>query len=269
MGNLTATADDNIPTGKSLHVAFLHLAPRYDSVQYNLALLESLFLKAVDLQADLILTPELAVSGYEFYKVLGRDWIKTDGPAIIEKFSQLARQNKVALVLGSPIYDEKSEKYYNAAIFIDEYGQVIGAHHKILALHGSEGWSEPGEQIKPVAWRDQKIGLLICADAYPEKIAAELASQGAKVLISLAAWAPGMHGPAGEWEQRSKDTGLCFLVCNRTGPEAHLNFEGSSSIVAANGRRIVEYAGKQPAILIIDLDIDNWRPQSENFSILS
>ncbi|MDR3560021.1 MAG: carbon-nitrogen hydrolase family protein, partial [Negativicutes bacterium] len=77
----------------------------------------------------------------------------------------------------------------------------------------------------------------------------------------------GMHGSAGEWEQRSKETGLCFFVCNRTGPEAHLNFEGSLSIVAVNGRRIVEYADKQPAILTIDVDTDSWRPQRENFTI--
>jgi hypothetical protein len=40
-------------------------------------------LKAVELQPDLILTPELAVSGYEFYKALDKEWIKVDSPAII------------------------------------------------------------------------------------------------------------------------------------------------------------------------------------------
>ena len=63
---------------------------------------------------------------------------------------------------------------------------------------------------------------------------------------------PGLHGPEGEWEQRSMDTGLCLIVCNRTGRESALNFEGSSSAVIVDGRRQVEYAGKQPAILVIE-----------------
>ena len=89
------------------------------------------------------------------------------------------------------------------------------------------------------------------------------------MLVSLAAWGPGMHGPNGEWEQRSMDTGLCFLVCNRTGGGAIVNFEGSSSVVVFNGRRIVEYADRQPAILILDVDADAWLPKNETFTVLS
>ncbi|MCX6065544.1 MAG: carbon-nitrogen hydrolase family protein, partial [Chloroflexi bacterium] len=156
------------PSGPSIRIALLHFAPRYDSVSDNVAMLKRLFLKAVELQPDLILTPELAVSGYEFCEVLGKEWIKADGPIILEKFSRLARDHQVALVLGIPSYEAESDKYYNAAIFINEQGQVLGAHHKILVLPGAEAWSSPGAEIKPVAWRNHKIGLLICADAYRE-----------------------------------------------------------------------------------------------------
>ncbi|MDR3577905.1 MAG: carbon-nitrogen hydrolase family protein [Anaerolineaceae bacterium] len=255
------------PHGKSLRVAFLHLAPRWDDVQYNLSLLETMIIKAAALKADLILTPELAVSGYEFYKVLGKEWIKTDVPGILQKFSKLARQNRVALLLGSPIYDQPGDRYYNAAVLIDENGQVTDAHHKIRVLPGAEDWSQPGQYVQPVEWSGRRIGIMICADASKESIAAELAAQGAEVLISLSAWAPGLHGPSGEWEQRSKDTGLCFLVCNRTGPGALVNFTGSSSVVAVAGRRLLEYANPQPAILTIDLDAHSWLPQSGAFTI--
>ena len=262
MEKLTATA-----AKQSIRIALLHFAPRPDDVRHNLDLLESLFLKAVGLQADLILTPELATSGYEFYKALGREWIKSDGQNIIKRFSELARQHKVALVLGSPVYEAQSEKYYNAALFIDEDGQLIGEHHKISVLPGAEEWSSPGLDLKPVAWRGHKIGLLICADAYPEKISAELAKQGSTVLISLAAWAPGLHGPDGEWERRSKQTGLCLFVCNRTGNESLMNFEGSSSVAGVDGRRVVEYSDKHPAILTIDVRAGDWSPKNERFNI--
>jgi predicted amidohydrolase len=62
-----------------------------------------LITKGVELKANLILTPELAISGYEFHEVLGKEWIKTRSHTIIGKFSSLARELHVALVPGSPI----------------------------------------------------------------------------------------------------------------------------------------------------------------------
>jgi predicted amidohydrolase len=256
----------------ALRVAFLHIAPSDNDVAGNVQLLETLFRQAAALQADLVLTPELALSGYQFAQASGTDWVKNDVPALLEHFCRLAAELRTALVLGSPIFDAATGKFHNAAIFIDENGQIIGAHHKILILPGSlEGWASPGTEANPVMWRGYKIGLMICADAYSERLAAELAGRGAQVFVSLAAWAPGEYAPNGEWEQRSQETGLPLLVCNRTGRgaailSAALNFEGSSSVVVTGGRRVAEYAGKPAAILTMDFDA-GWQPNNGCFSI--
>jgi predicted amidohydrolase len=253
---------------QSMRISMLHLAFRYDNILYNVELLEALFLRALQFEPDIVVMPELAVSGYEFYKEIGKEWIRDFVPAIIEKFSHLARENNVAFILSSPRYNTEKDRYYNAAIFIDERGQVIGEYYKVNVLPGSEGWSSPGVDIKSIQWKEHKIGLLICSDAYTEYIAKELATQGANVLISPAAWAPGMHEPNGEWEQRSLETGLCMYVCNRTGKEDQMNFEGSASAVIAGGRRMFEYSGKQPAILTVDVDGVDWSPRNDSFRIL-
>lgn len=255
-------------TNHTLRISMLHTALRHDNVLHNAARLEASFLKALELQPDIIVMPELAVSGYEFFKAIGADWIKDVIPEIIENFARLARENSAALIVGCPRFSQKTNKYHNAAIFIDEQGNVIGEHYKINVLPGSEGWSSPGFEIKPIHWRDHKIGLLICSDAYTKNIAEQLALQGANVLISPAAWAPGFHGPNGEWEQRSQETNLCLFVCNRTGAEKNLNFEGGSSIVAAGGRRILNYSGKPPAILSVDVSSTDWFPLEQQFHIL-
>lgn len=253
---------------KSIRLAFLHVAPRYDDLLDNLDLLEKLIRQAAELKADLIVTPELAVSGYDFFQVMGKAWIQAEGKSILERFCKAARENHTALVLGCPTYDEPSDSYHNSAILIDETGKVIGIQHKVLTIHGSiEGWATPGAEIHPVEWHGQKIGLLICADAYRISLAQELARQGADVLIGLAAWAPTEHGPNGEWERSSQETGLCFYVCNRTGRDSLLDFNGSSSIVAANGRRILEYAQKEPAILTVDVALRDWRPIQSEFHV--
>jgi predicted amidohydrolase len=256
-------------TNQSIRISMLHTDPRYDNVLHNIELLEALCLRALQSEPDLIVMPELAISGYEFYEKIGSEWIKDVIPEAIDRFSRFARKHGVALILGCPRFSEKTKKYHNAAIFIDEQGQVVGEHYKINVVYpGSESWASPGSEIRPVAWNGQKIGLLICSDAYTKDISEELAKQGADVLISLAAWAPGFHAPSGEWEQRSTETGLCLIVCNRTGKEKNLEFTGGSSVVVAGGRRLVDYSDKQPAVLSLDVRSSDWFPLSKRFDVL-
>lgn len=166
----------------SLRIALFHTALRPDNLTYNCNLLQAMIRQTRPYRPGLIVTPELALSGYEFHAAIGLDWI-----------------------------------------------------HR---------------------------------DAYTPAIADELLRQGAEALISPAAWAPGQYGPDGEWEQRSRETGLPLLVCNRTGSETTMNFNGSSSAVVVAGRRVLDYAGAAPAILICDVAADDWRLLSQEFQII-
>jgi hypothetical protein len=58
---------------------------------------------------------------------------------------------------------------------------------------------------------------MICADAYSPNTPHKLGRQGASVLASPAVWTSGPHGPNGEWERSTVDTGLPLFVCNRSG----------------------------------------------------
>ena len=137
-------------TSQSIRISMLHASLRYDNVSHNVELLETLLLRSLELGPDIVVTPELAVSGYKFFKAIGSEWIKEVIPETIDRFSRLARENNVAVILGSPRYSEKRDEYYNAAILIDEQGEVAGEHYKINVLSGSEGWSSPGVDIKPI-----------------------------------------------------------------------------------------------------------------------
>ena len=99
------------------------------------------------------------------------------------------------------------------------------------------------------------IGLLICADAYTRDIAARLKSQGADILVSPAAWGPGLHGPEGEWEQRTVETGLPLIVCNRTGNDHTVSFMGAESLVVKNGKRLLAHHSERSVVLTFDWDL--------------
>jgi predicted amidohydrolase len=100
------------------------------------------------------------------------------------------------------------------------------------------------------------VGLLICADAYTPTIATTLKAQGAQMLVSAAAWGPGMHGPDGEWERCSRVTGLPLLVCNRTGLDRTLRFTGAESLVVKDGERLCAFTSERSAMFFIAWDLE-------------
>lgn len=252
---------------KTIKIALLHLAATHDNVENNILRLEKALASCVELKPDLIISPELIVSGYEFRREIGTDWIPEKIPDILDRFCRWAKQHQAALILGSPRTDQPSGNLYNAAIFIDEQGAVIGQHNKVSVLPGSEGWATAAKSVQPIVWNGRHLGLLICADAYPPGIAAALAAQGAEVLLSPAAWAPGLHEPNGEWEQRTQETGLSMIVCNRTGKENQMNFNGGTSAVVVNGERVITYSDEAEAILTIEVNANTWRPFNNQFEV--
>lgn len=241
----------------TLRIAFLHLAPIPGALAQNRHLVTVALMKAADLGATWILTPELAVSGYTFADSLGTEWIEPQPDHWVAKIHRLAARRRLTIFLSHPERDPQTDLLYNTVFAIGPDGGLAGSHRKINALRvGSEAWSTPGTQA--TAFRLAQfgtVGLLICADAYSPGIANSLKAQGAKMLVSSAAWAPGLHGPNGEWERCTKDTGLPLFVCNRTGPDRTLDFRKAESVIAQNGQRILSLSSERSAIFIIDWDL--------------
>ena len=175
----------------------------------------------------------------------------------MREFCQLVARLHVTVFLSSPERDAQSRKLYNSVFAIAENGAIIGKHRKINTLRvGSEAWSSPGEQAVPIPVPPfSQVGILICADAYSSGIARSLKAQGAQVLVSSAAWAPGLYGPNGEWEQCTRDTRLPLLVCNRSGPDLALNFTAAESVAVKDGQRLLFFRSEHSAIFTIDWNI--------------
>ena len=243
--------------GHLLRIAFLHLAPLPGTVAQNRHLLTQAITKAACSGAGWIITPELAVSGYTFADTLGTDWIEPQPDHWMSRICRLAARFRVTLFLSHPERDPRSQQLYNAVFAIGSDGRLAGSHRKINALRvGSEAWSTPGTEA--TAFRLAPfggVGLLICADAYTPGIAKNLKAQGAKVLVSSAAWAPGLHGPNGEWERCTNDTGLPLFVCNRTGQDRTLDFRTAESVVAQGGKRLLSLSCEQSAIFLFDWNL--------------
>ena len=247
---------NHMPTS-TLRIALLHLAPVPGDLAGNRRLVERAITAAARLGATWIVTPELIVTGYTFADSIGTEWILPQPDSWMTRMSQLAAQLRVTVFLSCPEQDRKSRKFYNSLFVIAANGAIVGSHRKINTLRvGSEAWSTPGTQAVAVPVPPfTRVGMLICADAYTSEIATHLLNQGAQLLVSSAAWAPGLHGPNGEWERCTRDTGLPLIVCNRTGPDRTLDFRQAESVVAKNGRRLLSLSSARSAVFVLEWDV--------------
>lgn len=247
-------------------IALLHLAPRAGALDDNRSLIEKAVLRASALGAQLIVTPELCLSGYAFRDVIGTNWIPEQQPALLDWAARLARRAGADLVLGQP--EAAGDALFNSMIVLAPDAGVIGRHRKIAVLRvGAESWSTPGDRPTVVDLPAiGRIGLFVCADMYSKRLVAETAAQGCDLLLSSAAWAPGEHGPSGEWERASLETQRPVLVCNRTGRDA-LDFSGARTVAAVAGTLAFSHAAVDDSIVLVDWTrasraVRNWRTMS-------
>ena len=245
---------------QAFRIALLHLAPEPGDVAANQRAVERGLAEAAGAGAHWVLTPELAVSGYTFAEQEGIDWICPQPDPWVELLLSTLAQSRQTLFLGLPERDPGTGALYNTLLVLGPDG-VLGRHRKVLTLKGgSDAWSSPGDRVVPVEVAPVgPVGLLVCADACEPFLARTLAAQGARLLLSAANWAPDRHGPVGEWERVTRDTGLPLIVCNRTGPGRKLDFRAAQSVVIVGGQCIFEHASPEPALILLDWDFTSGR----------
>ena len=252
---------------KKLRISFLHVAPVLNQISHNRILLETALKAAAKEGAQWAITPELWVSGYLFERHIGTDWILPQPDPWMLSFCALVKVLNMTVFLSHPERDSESGKLYNTVFVINRQGEIVGKHRKIKALHGAEAWSTPGGEIEPIDADGIKTGILVCADGYKNDVAQVLKDKGARVLVSPSAWGPGECGPDGEWEQRTRDTGLPLMVCNRSGGEGDdLDYSLAESVVTHRGETLLVASSKWSVVLSFDWDMDDMRLLSPEFS---
>ncbi len=249
-----------------IRVALLHLAPATSRVAENRALVEQATRMAADGGANWVVTPELCIPGYMFMKQIGTDWILPQPDPWMREYCRLVRRLGLTVFLSHPERDPETDKLYNTAFVIAPDGQIVGKHSKIKALRGAEGWSTAGTVIEPIECDGVSVGVMVCADAYKNEVAQALKDRGAQLYVSPVSWGPGQCAPDGEWEQRSLDNGIPIIVCNRSGQEdEELDYREAESVVAKDGRRLLEATSDRSVILSFDWDLDQMTCLSADF----
>lgn len=171
--------------GVLLRVAAVQHAPRYLDVAGNLDRVEALLR---DVEADLIVLPELFASGYFFHDAaaLARVAEAEDGP-VHARVRTWARSKDAVIAFG---FAERSNvHFFNSARAIGPTGEVLLHYRKNHLFFEEKRWFEPGDRGFPVsspvalpAGGSYRFGLMICFDWYFPEAARALALGGADVI---------------------------------------------------------------------------------------
>jgi predicted amidohydrolase len=248
------------PVRPVLTLGVAQTAPRPRDMPYNAARVAEL---AHSAGADILLTPELSLTGYDLRDSVHRLGITASHgqPLGVEEL----RGAPGAVVVG--MVEAAAGGPYNTAVVARD-GSVAFAHRKIhLPTYGmfDEGrWFGRGARIdtwrRPDGWT---CGLLICEDFWHPGLLYVLASRGIDVLLVQAA-APGRglssdagFASAGVWERMACTAaqlyGVYVALCNRVGVEGGVSFAGGSVIAGPDGSVLARADDSSECVLTAEI----------------
>ena len=226
-------------------------APYAENTAQALTRLERAAAQAKADGAELLLCPEMSLTGY----AIGAQQVKAlaqsaNGP-MAQAVATIAQRHHIAIVYGYPEQHPNGQQPFNAAQAIGPDGQAIG-HYRKTHLFGDMDRQQftAGDAASQVfEYRGWQLGLLICYDVeFPETVRL-LALQGADaVLVPTANMVgfdevPNLLVPARACENR-----LYVAYANACGGEGPLSYGGLSTVAQPDGR-VLAYADDKPQML--------------------
>jgi NAD+ synthase (glutamine-hydrolysing) len=206
--------------------------------------------------ADLVVLPELAVTGYPPEDLLLRPGFVRAAREAVEEVARSCTD--VVALVGAPAFDRDLA---NAA-FVCAEGSVQGVYRKqFLPNYGvfdEHRYFAAGRELVLLQLGDVLVGPTICEDVWqPGPPATDLALAGATLLVNLSA-SPFHVGKAEDREEmlvtRARDNAVYVAFCNLVGGQDELVFDGHSVVLDDEGEVIARAPGFEEALLVVDVD---------------
>ncbi|MFL6246740.1 MAG: NAD+ synthase [Thermoanaerobaculia bacterium] len=231
------------------------LNPTVGALSANAELIRGAYDAGVRAGADVVLVPELAVTGYPPLDLLDRPYFIQAAAEI--KDALAAMTGETTLIFGCPVRSEEwcGKPLHNAAI-VARNGKIILEQHKTLLptydVFDELRYFEPGRSVRCVEIAGRRVGVSICEDfwfddeifgtkLYCRNPVDELARQGAEVFLNISASPFNAGKRRARWEIFSKiakryDAPLVYA--NVVGGNDELLFDGSSIVFDKTGQTI-------------------------------
>ncbi|MGL4403602.1 MAG: nitrilase-related carbon-nitrogen hydrolase [Fusobacteriaceae bacterium] len=231
--------------------------PILGDVRKNLENIVEICRESIKIGNDIIVFPELALSGYLLEDLAFSTGMKEIPVELLEL------SKEISIVVGG--VERSSDRYiYNSAYYLED-GKLLHTHRKVyLPTYGmfdEARYFKAGNSIRAFDTKFGKIGMLICEDMWHPTSTFILAQDGAEHVIVLTnSPARGLGDVMSieeEWDSLLRSAAISntifITMVNRTGVEDGVSFWGGSRIYAPNGDRL--------------LSMENFREYKENIKL--
>lgn len=243
---------------RKIKVSVGQLIPKLGDKTFNLRLMKKSIIEAHAHGSDLIVFPELFLTGYSVHNEVERLAETENGP-ILNQIKQLCQQYAIYVIFGFP---EKRENghYYISSALIDANGDLRGIYRKTHLFDKEKHAFTPGEEFKVISTPLGNIGLMICFDIEFPEIARALKLKGADLIVVCNAnMEPYGHYHYIYAKARAMENEIPVIVCNRLGREGELSFCGESMVIDAKGHgrlHMNQSVSVQTVVLPLTIDRD-------------
>lgn len=244
-----------------MKVGFYQFAPQFGECNVNLTKV----LNALrHVEADVIVLPELAFTGYLFQDRSELASLAQD-PArspIVDSLTALCRDRDFCLVTG--FAEKNADKIFNSALAIGGNG-ILQCYRKLHLFNMEKEYFDQGDTaLDVIAVKDMKIGMMVCFDwAFPE-VARILALKGADLLCHPSNLV--LTYCQQTMISRCVENSVFAVTANRFGadirPRGTLSFTGQSQLTAPNGELLYRAEPQQEKLFLTEIDPDQARDKS-------
>jgi len=207
-------------------------------------------------EADVVIFPELAVTGYPPEDLLLRPGFLRAAAGSLEK---IARETKdITALVGAPLLDR--DLFNACAVCVD--GEVKSWYRKrFLPNYGvfdEDRYFQAGRDLLLLRCGETLLGPTVCEDIWqPGPPATDLAIAGAHVIANISA-SPFHVGKGAEREEmlaaRARDNSCWIAFCNAVGGQDELVFDGHSLVIDEEGAIVARAPSFEEALLVVDVD---------------
>jgi predicted amidohydrolase len=224
--------------------------------------------QAADAGAQLLVFPELSLTGYFLKDLVSENAIQLDSPPMRD----LAALSTVLDVVLGAVIESPDHRYFNASLYFSR-GELLHVHRKVyLPTYGmfdEQRYFAPGDRFRSFATPYGRAGVLVCEDIWHLSSAYILSLQGVDMIICPSS-SPGRGITTDERLGTAESYGLVcrtyaqflttfFLYCNRVGFEDGANFWGGSMVIGPNGDIIAQQQDADEALVLATLDLADVR----------
>ena len=252
-----------------MKIGFAQLNPTVGDLRGNFDKILQSYERLSAAGADLVVTPELAVTGYPPQDLVFKSRFVPETLEIVKELHR--RVGRAALLVGFVDRNQgKGKPFHNAAALLAR-GQPIRVAHKSLLptydVFDEDRYFQPAANVEPFDVDGTKIGITICEDIWTEHYlprplydcepTRRLIEQGAQIIVNLSASPFTLHKPGIRYEMvatLARTYKRPIFYCNAVGGNDQLIFDGNSIAVNASGNLIAQLPAFREHEQVIDTD---------------